>query len=161
MTKRARMAASAKPGFDHGPRLASMRADIAAVDASQPIVIVCSIKRLYGDRQGRWRGNVMELAPEGPVLSRKLFYFITIMRRTPLPEQILSATVRPFENQAEAMRFASSGLFAPGGPREWEGSVILSCHTDLGEMEIGVGRRNVQLLLHYFDLLRKRQDCGR
>lgn len=152
------MAGYTRLSFDHGPRLASTGADIAAVDRGQPVNICASIRRLYGDQQGRWRGNVMELAPDGPVVFRKLFFFITIMRRTHLPERILSAKVRPFVSRTEAMRFASTGIFGPGGPREWDGFVILSCQTDLGEMEISVVRRNVSLVLHYFDVLRKRRE---
>jgi hypothetical protein len=154
MTKPARMTGSVRFSLDHGPRLADTVADMGAIDDNESIVIACSIRRLYGERQGWFGGNCMELAPEGPVLLRKLF-FITV-KRNPLPERILSAKARPFKNRSEAMRFASTGIFAPGGPWEWGGSVILRCQTDLGEMEISVSQRDLPLLLHYLDVRRRR-----
>jgi hypothetical protein len=99
----------------------------------------------------------MELAPDGPVIFTTLFF---IRRgRTPLAEQILSVRVRPFASNREAMRFVSSGLFAPGGPREWEGMSILSCETQFGVMEIAAWRRDVPLVVHYFEALRRRRQA--
>jgi hypothetical protein len=134
-----------------------MTADMAAMDRGEAIVVGCYIRRLYGHQPQRFSGWLMELAPDGPVLYRKLFFLFVIRRKMPLPERILSARVRPFESQAEARRFASTGIFEAGsGPWEWAGSSILSCQTDRGMMEIAVGRRDVSLLLHYIDMQRAR-----
>jgi len=157
MARRPRLSAATRPGWDHGPRRAASVADVAAFDSGQPVIVGGAIKRLYGDHPGRWRGNVIELTPEGLVISRRLFYFITIMRRTRLPERILAATVRPFKSRAEAMGFASTGIYGPGGPMESAGSLILSCQTDLGAMEIAIGRRDLPLFLHYIKAQRARQ----
>jgi hypothetical protein len=151
------MAGSARLSFDHGPRLAATIADVAAVDSGQPVIVLCDIRRLYGDQPPKFKQYFMELAPGGPVIFRKLFFISR--HRTPLPEQILSANVRPFANRREAMRFVSSGVYAPGGAREWAGMSILSCKTQFGTMEIAAWRRDVSLLMHYFDVQRKRREA--
>ena len=126
------------------------------MNRGEAIVVGCYIRRLYGDQPERFRSWFMELAPDGPVVYRKLFLFVVTKPRMPLPERILSARVRPFESHSEARRFASIGKFGPGGPREWDGMSILSCQTDRGVLEIAVWRRDLDLVQHYIDAQRRR-----
>lgn len=153
---KARRSASTRLSLDHGPRPSLVTGDLAAVATGQTVQMICYFRRLYSNHDRRFRAYFLELTADGPVLVRKLLFMTR--KRIPVIEEIRSARVREFEDQREAWRFASTGLRAPGGLREWEGSSIIACETAQGVIEFGVGRRNVPLVLHYFELMRKRRQ---
>lgn len=145
---------SPRVGFIRGESPLESAWEISAVDRGETVSFICYFRRLYGDGPRQFCGYFLELTAKGPVL-RQQWLFI-VRRRIAIPEELLSAHVRPFESQQEARRFASTGIYAPGAAREWDGSSIVSCQTPVGEIEFGVGRRHVRVLLHYIKVLRRR-----
>jgi hypothetical protein len=93
---------------------------------------------------------MLDLTPDGPVI-RPLLFLRFLRQRIPVPEQVISARVRPFENQREAFKLLGAGQYAPGGVLEQSGSVVISCQTSGGLLEFAVRRPDVALMLHFLN----------
>ena len=130
--------------------------ELAALDHGECLTLVGYFRALYGtDYPRKFRGGHLDLSPGGPVFRPGLL-LRPWMRTVAVREELISARVRPFESQREARRFLGTGVYAPGGPLEFVGSVVVSCQTFGGVLEFGVQREDVPLLLHYVELMDRR-----
>jgi hypothetical protein len=134
----------------HGPDEAASAADIAAVDRGDGRRVFCSFRGLYGRYPRNFRGYLLDLTRDGPVL-RPLVALGFLWKRLRITDPLISARVRPFESEGEARKLLATGQYAPGGSLEWAGTVVISCETAAGILEFAVKRPDVPLILRYFN----------
>ena len=134
-------------------RTARQAADVAAVDRGEIVTASCGYRGDYGKYpRRRYMPCWLDLAPDRPVI-RPTVYFSFLWRRIPVEEPIVSARVRPFRDQWEAIRRASTGMYSEGGLYEHRGGVIIACKTTGGTLEFTVRRPDTDLVLHYLNRL--------
>jgi hypothetical protein len=132
------------------PRQAASAADIAAIDRGESRTVFCYYRGLYGGYPRRFAGCMLDLTPDGPVI-RPMLFLKSLRQRIPIPERVIGAQVRPFDDEREALRLGSTGQFAGGGLLQQSGSVVISCQTSGGLLEFAVRRPDVDLVLRFFD----------
>src|ERR1700680_2492128 len=131
-----------------GPSNAAISADIEAVDRGEARTVACMFRATYGPYPRRFRQQMLDLMPDGPVV--RPFWYAIRRSKVRIEDPILSASVRP-RNPRTDWKVRATGMYASGSALEWAGFVVIQCQTSPGGLEFGVPRPDVSLLLHYLD----------
>lgn len=137
-------------GF-RGPSVASMEADMAAIDKGESRRLACLFRGTYGGYPTRFRQHMVDLTPHGLIIQP--FWYSLRRKRTYIEEKIVSAEVRPRKIGTD-WNVRATGIYARGGLLEWAGFEVIHCQTELGSIELAVPRPDVRLLIHYMNRLK-------
>lgn len=144
------------------PAKTAIEADIAAMERGEGRTAFCSFRGLYGEYPRRFRGCWLDMKDDTLVLRPLLIVQRIRGKRIVITEQVLEAHARAFDSAPEALKMGSTGLFGPGEPLAFAGSVVISCRTARGILEFAVRRPDVELVLHFFArLASKGSNAGR
>lgn len=133
-------------GF-RAPGKTALAADIAAIDRGEGRTLACLFRGTYGNYPRRYARKMLDLDPHALVI--RPFWSSPIRSKFRIPrEDVTSAHLRP-SRVADSGKVMDEGIYPAGAVFEWAAFVVVVCQTADGELELGVPRPDVPLMLHY------------
>lgn len=131
------------------PSNAAVSADISAIDHGEGRTVACLFRGLYGPYPRKFRQQMLDLAPDALVI--RPIWSSPFRSKFRIPrEDITSAHLRP-PQLGESGKVLDDGIYPAGAAFEWAAFVVIICESADGQLELGVPRPDVPLVLHYLN----------